>query len=164
MSGRVEAAGWDALARFAAVADDLVGMTVSHVWRGLGSALFIEFGELTPRLRGDGSTGNPEGELSLGVEWDWRIEDATSIVFGSGTTDEDWPAHFRRLNGLHVWNLQLTDRLPEIDLAFSNGFRLRTFCTGDSQPQWFVIDKRISTAGEFCVEDGRVCYRSQTER
>ncbi|WP_129219386.1 hypothetical protein [Lichenibacterium ramalinae] len=34
-----------------------IGMPVSHVWRGHGSALFIELGALAPRTRRDGSRG-----------------------------------------------------------------------------------------------------------
>jgi hypothetical protein len=51
----------------------IVGMPLSHVWRGNGSALFLEFGTLSAqrgkdgsaRLRGDGSPSNPLGEVTL---------------------------------------------------------------------------------------------------
>jgi hypothetical protein len=52
----------------------LIGKPVSHVWRGYGSAFFLEFGKLTPRKRKSGEAGNPMGELTLMVEWSWRIE------------------------------------------------------------------------------------------
>lgn len=68
------------------------GMAVSHIWRGHGSALFIEFGELTSgtRKRGDGSPGPLEGQIGLMIEWSWRIEDERSIVCGSWSDDELW--------------------------------------------------------------------------
>jgi hypothetical protein len=57
------------------------GMPVSHFWRGYGSALFLEFGLLSaqldkdgsPRLRRDGTSRNPLGEVTLMIEWSWRI-------------------------------------------------------------------------------------------
>lgn len=55
-------------------------LPVSHVWRGHGSALFIELGELAPTRRRDGSPGHSEGEIGLMVEWSWRIEDERSIL------------------------------------------------------------------------------------
>ena len=62
----------------------LVGMEVAHLWRGHGSAIFLEFGTLSPgSVRRDGSPGNPMGEITIGIEWSWRIENANSIVCGS---------------------------------------------------------------------------------
>ena len=71
------------------------GMPVSHSWRGYGSALFLEFGNLTaqlrndgsPWLRKDGSALHPNGEVTLMIEWSWRIEDEHSIICGSWSDD-----------------------------------------------------------------------------
>lgn len=75
---------------FDAFAETLVGLPISHVWRGYGSAIFIEIGGLSPQSRRDGSSGNPEGQVSLGVEWSWRIEDRSSIICGSWSEEERW--------------------------------------------------------------------------
>jgi len=56
------------------LAVSLVGKPISHVWRGYGSALFIGFGSLRSIAKRDGSSSNPEGDVSLGGEWSWRIE------------------------------------------------------------------------------------------
>ncbi|MEG8055022.1 hypothetical protein QP185_20580 [Sphingomonas aerolata] len=55
---------------FEPFAASLIGLPISHVWRGYGSAIFIECGKLHPVANRDGSTGHPEGEVSLGVEWE----------------------------------------------------------------------------------------------
>ncbi|WP_428987984.1 hypothetical protein [Methylocapsa aurea] len=60
-----------------------LGMTVAHVWRGYGSALLLELGELTPSCRRDGSPAAPRGEIGLMIEWSWRIEDEQSVLCGS---------------------------------------------------------------------------------
>jgi len=63
----------------------LIGRRVSHVWRGYGSALFLEFGALSPSegMRKDGSSRAPKGELGLTIQWSWRFEVERSIVCGS---------------------------------------------------------------------------------
>ena len=48
-----------AQATYAALTARLVGLPVPHVWQGHGSALSLEFGDLRPRVRLDGSLGNP---------------------------------------------------------------------------------------------------------
>jgi hypothetical protein len=65
--------------------DDLTGKTVSHVWRGHGSALFLELGKLSEKgLRKDGSRKNPAGEISVLADFGWRIERKRSICLASG--------------------------------------------------------------------------------
>src|SRR5215212_6707719 len=109
-----------ALSTFNRICAHLVGMKVGHLWRGYGSAIFVEFGELSPgRIRLDGSAGNPIGEITLRIEWSWRIEDATSIICGSWSEEELWEPSFDLVRGARVAKLSLFGRLPEIDLAFS---------------------------------------------
>jgi hypothetical protein len=74
--------------------DSLVEKQVSHVWRGHGSAIFVEFGELSTDLdRVNGKT-NPSGELTLMIEWSWRIERTRSILCGSWSAEK---------NGMGFW-------------------------------------------------------------
>ena len=61
----------------------LLGLPVTHIWRGAGSAIFLEFGELHPTTWRDGSTGNPKGEWAIMIEWSWRVEGRKSILCGS---------------------------------------------------------------------------------
>jgi hypothetical protein len=46
----------------------LIGLPLSYIWIGYGSAIFLEFGALQPRLRRDGSEGNPRGAWTLMIE------------------------------------------------------------------------------------------------
>lgn len=90
---------------------------VSHVWRGHGSALFIEVGALTPGKRRDGGPGNPVGEIGLMVNWSWRIEHARSIVCGSWSDEALWQPSFDRLVGREIIDLTTFGRLPEVMLT-----------------------------------------------
>lgn len=63
------------------IEDTLVGRTIGCLWSVYGSAIFLEFGAHSPgRIRRDGTTGNPPGELTFDIEGRWRIEDVTSII------------------------------------------------------------------------------------
>jgi len=75
-----------------ALFNNLISMPVTHVWRGAGSALFLEFGALTQRMRRDGSAGNARGEVTLMIEWSWRIEAPDSILCGSWSDVLAWPS------------------------------------------------------------------------
>ncbi|WP_339159705.1 hypothetical protein [Methylobacterium bullatum] len=118
------------------------GMPVSHVWRGHGSALFIELGALTPTTRRDGSSGNPMGEIGLMIEWSWRIEDARSIACGSWSDEVLWQPSFNRLFGREVIDLTTFGRLPEIMLSLSGDLYVASFMTAEGDPEWSLFDRR----------------------
>lgn len=141
---------------FDAVARSLIGQPISHVWRGHGSAIFLEIGELTTLPRRDGSPGNPAGSVSIGVEWSWRIEDGDSILCGSWSEEALWPAAFNRLREGRIKACTLFGALPEIELATDLGVRLLSFSTTEGQPQWFLIDRRGDTTRSFDVQGGKL--------
>lgn len=107
------------LSSFLALAAQLEGIEVTHLWRGHGSALFLELGTLAPRQRRDGSPGHPEGEVSLGIEWSWRIESANAIACGSWSDEKLWEPTFQLLRNRKVEQLKLFGRLPEVSLSLS---------------------------------------------
>jgi hypothetical protein len=133
----------------------LRGKRVSHVWRGHGSALFLEFGELEGARKPGGKRGQPVGDLSLMVEWSWRIENRSSILGGSWSSERGWPRLFRRLVGSKVRSVELFGRLPEIALQLSNGLRVVSFMTAEGQPSWAVIAHRPSR-GSLSVKRGKL--------
>jgi hypothetical protein len=146
----------EAATSFEMLAAGLSGQIVSHVWRGYGSAIFIEFGKLTPRSRRDGSPGHPEGEVSLGVEWSWRIEDDAGILCGSWSDEGIWEPSLGRLRGARVEGLALFGELPEIELVTEGGVRFLSFSTTDGQPRWHVVDRRTDPAHWLTVREGRL--------
>jgi hypothetical protein len=135
---------------FALFENALVGMTVSHVWRGHGSALFLECGNLTQasRIRHDGSLGNPIGEITLMLQWSWRIEKQRSILGGSSSSEGKWPGMLARLKGNCITGLKVVGALPEIEVSLSNGSRVVTFMPAEGQPQWGIICRnKLKTLG-----------------
>ena len=57
-------------AEFDELVGPLVGMPVSRPWRGNGTALFLDLGEIRPAE----DTGYRWGQACVQLEWDWRIE------------------------------------------------------------------------------------------
>jgi len=134
----------------------LVGLPVSHVWRGHGSALFIEFGELTPKYGKDGRRLNSDGEFSLMIEWSWRIEVATAIICGSWSDEESWPPAMSGLVGLHVVDVGVSGRLPEVLLTLSDERYVLSFMTSDGDPAWALIDHRTNGLPSLTSRAGRL--------
>lgn len=134
----------------------VVGRAIGHVWRGHGSAIFLELGAPTSSTRADGQPGQPRGDLSIGIEWNWRFERARSILGGTWSDERRWPAFFRSILGQSVRDLALLGTLPEIELTFSNGMRLRSFMNDAGQPQWSVIEQRPGHMRTWCVQRGRI--------
>ena len=132
----------------------LINMPVSHVWRGYGSALFLEFGEFQPSLKRDGTQGAPRGHMSLMIEGSWRIEDDRSILCGSWSDEELWEKAFSRLLGNTVAEVSLFSRLPEIDLGLSNGLHVLSFMTADGLPEWTIFDRSQASERWLSVEEG----------
>lgn len=135
----------------------VIGQPVSHIWRGYGSALFLELGALTPgSARHDGSPGAPRGAFTVSIEWSWRIEDARSIICGSWSEEALWAPTFERLRGAHVSALALHSRLPEVELSLDNGTRVLSFMTAEGQPQWSLCDARTQSPLWISVRDGNL--------
>lgn len=137
-------------------AASLVGLPISHVWRGYGSAIFIECGKLQPVANRDGSPGHPEGEVSLGLEWSWRIEDRTAIRCGSWSEEVLWEPAFDALRNARIARCELFGALPEIAITTDGEIRLLSFSTTDGQPQWHLVDRRDDAAQWFTVREGRL--------
>jgi hypothetical protein len=142
---------------------------VNHVWQGYGSAIFLEIASLRPgRIPRDGTSGNPNGQFTISIEWSWRIEGKRRIWCGSWTEKEKWPKAFARVTGSLVESVSLFRRISEIDVGFSNGLHLLSMMTAEGDPEWGLIDRINSVsfgtrAGRLKI-DRRVQDRGDRER
>jgi len=135
----------------------LIGMEISHVWRGHGSAIFIEFGTLSETgNRRDGSKRNPQGKVGLMVKWSWRIQNPKEIVCGSWSDEAIWDENLRSLVGEHVSNCELFGTLPEITVKTNGGMEFLSFSTTDGQPQWALMDCREAQVNSYLIRDGQL--------
>jgi hypothetical protein len=115
------------------------GLPVSYTWRGHGSAIFIEFGELTESEK----RNHPQGEYSVMLDCDWRIENANEILCGSFSEQDEIEASIAGLENDRVLDIELMGLLPEIAISFSSGKRVLSFTSEAGQPEWtlFLPDK-----------------------
>jgi hypothetical protein len=144
----------DALAQ---AAKDLVGMELSHIWPGHGTALFLEFGKLSERLRKSGSVGNhPIGEISVGLEFEWRIEVDRRLACGSSGDQELWPEVFKDLLGKCASRVKLFGDVPELRVVAGERARLLTFSLDESGPAWALTDNRSNPSAWIYWKDGEL--------
>jgi hypothetical protein len=153
----------EATAAFESLAASLSGQPISHLWRGYGSAIFFEFGELSPRPRRDGLPANRQGQVSLGVEWSWRVEDDSGILCGSWSDEALWDQSLARLRDRRIESLTLFGKLPEVELAMEGPIRFLSFSTTDGQPQWHLLDRRRDPEHWYTVSEGRLRLGDGTE-
>lgn len=112
----------------------LIGETITHCWRGYGSAIFIELGDLVK----DEGDCNPRGQQTIMVQWSWRIENSSSIVMGSWSDDDLINTAPRLLIGQSVEAASFFGRLAELTLKLSELTWFTTFATAEGDPQWAI--------------------------
>ena len=131
-------------------------MVISHAWLGHGSALFLELGTLSERRnRKDGSVGNPQGEISVIIDFNWRVERQKSILGGSNDSKKRCISISQKLLGASIISAQVVGRIPELQLQLSNGLWVVTFSHYKGQPSWAVLFKALGL-GTLCVERGKL--------
>ena len=106
---------------------------VSRAWQGHGSALFLEIGELT----------DDRGEMTVMIEWSWRVEKGKSIWFGSWSEDALMETSIPELSGKILKDITVFGRLPELTVQFSEGIWIHSFATVEGQPEWALICLRV---------------------
>lgn len=136
---------------FESFSSRLLGLAVSHVSQGADSVLKIEFGDLRqPAVRAGGSIPDPEGEMGLAIDGDWRIEDQVSIL----AANADGAAVFARLQGAAVDQVQASGQSPNIVLRLSNGVSVVAGSKAD-EAAWTLWDRRAPRPMRLRVQRGR---------
>ncbi len=141
---------------FNSFAAPLLGLPVSRIWQGYGSAIFLEFGRLHSTRKRGGQPGSPRGDWTLMIEWSWRIEGKRRIWCGSWSDGERWPRAFARLQNQLVTTVTLFGRLPEIDLGFANGLHLVSMMTAEGDPAWALTKRADEASVSMAVRAGRL--------
>jgi hypothetical protein len=120
--------------KFRELTRGLVGMSVSLAWRGYGTAIFLELGELHPN-----EESKPRGEATAMLEWDWRVEKQKSISFGSGSYNQKIKNGLQVLVGQKIVDVELEGRLPELVISLSGSLWVHTFTIYEKHPEWTLF-------------------------
>ena len=121
---------------FATETKHLIGLRVSHAWKGYGSAISLELGVLETPAEKRGR--NARGETCIMIEWDWRVEEGERILFGSSNSGTEIVAKLQQVTECHVENLSLSEGVPELIVSLSNGNRILCCAMVTGDPQWTI--------------------------
>lgn len=127
----------------------MIGLPISYVWRGHGSALFLEFGKLK-KLRGK---NHPQGEFSLMLDCDWRVEKPRSIWFGSFCSYQRIENQIKHLIGESVKNIEFIGKLPELVISLTPNLRVASFNSYKGQPDWTLF---LPDGSWLCCRLGKI--------
>ena len=141
---------------FSSFTKQLIGLVVALPWKGYGSAIFLELGALT-RSKSN-RQNHARGEACICLEWDWRVEYETSVLYGSSNSGPRIAHGIASLQGVKVQAIAITGKVPELVISFSNGQSLRSMAMVTGDPVWSIklLDKRwvFPLSGELHVGDG----------
>lgn len=136
----------------------ITGMTISRPWRGIGSAIFLEIGQIrTQVFRG---REQKHGEANICIEWDWRIESDIEVICGSSNSAPEIESHLGTLLGLSINGITIHGRPSELIVSLSNGMRLRSMAMVSGDPQWTI---RLKDASWLSSEHGVLVVSDGTE-
>lgn len=135
---------------FAESISGIAGQPLTYLWRGYGSAIFLECGNLAePQVFASGKKSrHPEGEWCIEIEWSWRVEGKRRIWCGSWSDQNRWQRCFDKIVGQTITDVRLVGRLAEIDCTFSNGLHLVSAMTAEGDPAW-AIRHRVNGGSEY---------------
>ncbi len=124
----------------------IIGLPVAWVWRGYGSAIFLELGELTSKKKivDEKEKISYKGEYTIMIEWSWRVERVKSIYFGSWSTNRVIDNRFPKLKDRTIESIEVQGRLPELYLKLSGGLWLHSFATSEGQTEWCLFFNEFS--------------------
>jgi hypothetical protein len=125
-------------------------MTVSLPWKGYGSAIFLELGQLAPlqtRRR------HERGETCTSFEWDWRVEETETVLYGSSNSRPKIEKGISSLKGTNIKQISVVGSVPELVLDFSNGQTLKSMVMVSGDPQWHI---RLPNETWISSESGRL--------
>jgi hypothetical protein len=138
---------------FTSLVTELIGMPLTRSWRGYGSAVFLELGQLRRRPHVTRSGHSLKGCATVMVEWSWRVEGPRSVKFGTFSSERKMDWGIASLKGTRVQSITLEGALPELRVALDDGRALQSFTTVEGQPEWTLFLKDRSV---LCVERGVV--------
>ena len=141
-------------ARFRELVQPAVGRPVSSTWRGYGSAMFLEIGA----LREEAGRRHASGEMTIMIQWSWRVEGRRSIRFGSDSTERQATNGVRGLAGDRIAAVDVDGHLPELAVTLASGRVVRSFMTAEGQPDWCVF---LPDGSWITVERGHLVHDTQ---
>jgi hypothetical protein len=115
-------------------------MRLSHVWFSDHSVCYLELGELAPgRIRPSGSIGNPSGEVTIFLGYDWCAKGPGYEVTRAGIhmRDAELDKVAKNLVGATIELVSLCKNGLEIEISLSTGYTIASVSLDDEQ-DWSI--------------------------
>ncbi len=138
------------IAQFDDFVRPLSGLPVSLAWKGYGSAIFLELGQLAPV---EGMQNHQRGEACIFIEWDWRVEDSTTVLYGSSNSQPKIEKGIGGLQGTKLESISIFGSVQELIINLSNGHCLRSMVMVSGDPRWNI---RLLDGSWLSCEHGRL--------
>ncbi|MDB2687326.1 hypothetical protein N9Y42_08950 [Mariniblastus sp.] len=132
---------------FTKIIQPLIGKPIAHAWKGYGSAIFFEIGE----LKVEKGQNNASGEHRIAIEWNWRVELGGTVLFGSSNTSPIISDRITELIGAEITSITKYGDIPELLVHLSTGHRIRTAIMVTGDPEWSI---RVAGRDWLHVVDG----------
>ena len=120
---------------FTDLAVPMVGLKVSLARQVNGGMLVMDLGRLTPT---PGPRRYLRGEVSILLDWDWRFETDSGIVFGSSSSDPFIHAQLISLGDQSISGVRLERGTPDLVVELGGGLRVRSAGCAEGGPHWSV--------------------------
>lgn len=132
----------------------LTGKTISHVWCGAYSALYLELGALSEgRAYGNGAAGNLCGEITLYAGFDWRFTGPWTTFASDELSTGRRQVVISSLLNATVSSAQLSGSRVELVIVASNGVRLSTLSPNPLEPNW-SLSFNAQNPGHLYIQNG----------
>lgn len=116
----------------------LIGLQVARVHEGYYQTVIFHLGQLSEKRYRNGKT-ILEGEASLMIEWNWRVERGSAIWFSSFSCLTKREQGLASLAGKPIVGITVEGRLPELSIQLTGDIWLKSFCLSEDQPQWTIF-------------------------
>lgn len=114
---------------------ELIGETCWRAWRGVGTAVFFEFGEkLADRKGGEAR----KGTYTIGLSCPWQIFQKNIIVFNDTIDLKELDQKILLFNDLKVTEINFDLGLHEDRILFKNGLEIHNY-HNRSDDQWHIV-------------------------
>jgi len=130
-------------------------LVVSDVWKGIGTAIFLELGKLHKHQDSKPHNSKGKGDITIDLQWSWRLESKQSIIVGSNDSKIKITNQFKNILGNKIKSISIVDGLPELLVEFENNRFLHTFSTQKGQPEWALF---FFKKGWLEVKKGKIYF------
>lgn len=116
-------------------------MRVSHVWFSDHSICYLELGALAPgRMRKNGTVGNPRGEATVFMGYDWFIK-GSDFEFSRKDLhpqQDKLDALTNKIVGASIESASLSEGGNELEISLSVGYTIASISPDNDGPDWSV--------------------------